>query len=442
MFFQIKSIREEVFTWLDRVQSCLVEMQNLQERKVAVESEVVRKGPGRMALRYQQPVKVSKFACSDYDALSDASEQRENDEFGFLERKGLAYQISVPEMKKLILEHITDFAQMDNALTVKICEQWFEKDYNTVALALKDSKDLAYNFLNAVLAKNEDKIINECEESGFNRPSEKYNELMLLFVEILCHKKYRNKICDYVTRSYFPIGESLKICEEREALEASAILCKRNSDYFKAVELYTRVLVDLGKDIVHTLFTEMFSDMNSKNEHIKKFDEVMTSIVKICDKQSSKMETNTDQVDLWKHALKSMFSIKDRVYHILESEDAEDNGDNLAEEDRENFRKFLNFRHQLFIQQMSEYVNLNKIVSFLEDEGHVMEFEEFKQTFKDKVRQESYTEDILYTAKRLLRRDLQQDSQTLHGYLTCGVYINQRNRCDHCKLKFDYFTNG
>ena len=35
---------------------------------------------------------------------------------------------------------------------------------------------------------------------------------------------------------------------------------------------------------------------------------------------------------------------------------------------------------------MSEYVNLKKIVGFLEEEGHIMEFNEFKQTFKDKVR--------------------------------------------------------
>ena len=36
------------------------------------------------------------------------------------------------------------------------------------------------------------------------------------------------------------------------------------------------------------------------------------------------------------------------------------------------------------IQHMSEYVHLYQIVSFLEDEGHVMEFKEFKQTFQDK----------------------------------------------------------
>ena len=75
----------------------------------------------------------------------------------------------------------------------------------------------------------------------------------------------------------------------------------------------------------------------------------MSNIVKICDKQSSRMTTNTDQVDLWKHALKSMFSIKDRVYKLIsESKDSDSDLDEGSEE-KENFRRFLNLRHQKFI---------------------------------------------------------------------------------------------
>ena len=54
---------------------------------------------------------------------------------------------------------------------------------------------------------------------------------------------------------------------------------------------------------------------------------------------------------------------------------------------------------------MSEYVNLNRVVQYLEEEGHYMEFKEFKQTFEDKVRQESLTEEILLTEKKLLQRE-------------------------------------
>ena len=74
--------------------------------------------------------------------------------------------------------------------------------------------------------------------SGY-RPSQKYVELLLHFVEILCYRKYRSKLVDFVQRSYFPIDESLRICEEKKALEACAVLYRRNQDYGRAIELYT-----------------------------------------------------------------------------------------------------------------------------------------------------------------------------------------------------------
>ena len=58
-------------------------------------------------------------------------------------------------------------------------------------------------------------------------PSIKFSNLLLHFVEILCERKFRTKIVEYVSRSYFPIEECLKICEEKGALEASAVLYKR-----------------------------------------------------------------------------------------------------------------------------------------------------------------------------------------------------------------------
>ena len=116
------------------------------------------------------------------------------------------------------------------------------------------------------------------------RPSKKYVDLILIFVETLCHKRYRSKIVEYVSRQYFPIEESLKICEAKGALEASAVLYKRNSDYFKAIDLYTQVLVQLGLEIIDTLFDILFQEMDKSNEHVQRFDSIMAQMVKICDK--------------------------------------------------------------------------------------------------------------------------------------------------------------
>ena len=53
--------------------------------------------------------------------------------------------------------------------------------------------------------------------------------------------------------------------------------------------------------------------MDRSNEHIQKFDDILGQIIKICDKQSSRI-AKREQEDLWKHALKSIFSIKEKVF--------------------------------------------------------------------------------------------------------------------------------
>ena len=86
---------------------------------------------------------------------------------------------------------------------------------------------------------------------------------------------------------------------------------------------------------------------------------------------------------------------------------------------------------------MSDFINLNKIVSFLEDEGHYMEFNEFKQTFKDKVRGESYTEAILLSTQHLNKREILFESEQLIDYQSQGV-VSKSNRCDGCNLNFNF----
>ena len=141
---------------------------------------------------------------------------------------------------------------------------------------------------------------------------------------------------------------------------------------------------------------------------------------------------------MWKESLAQVFSIKHKVFDILADNDFDDSDSDSqgGNEERENFRRFINSRHQIFIRRMSEYVNLNHIVNVLENQGHFMEYIEFQQTFKDKVRQESHTEEILLTANRLLTQDSRIESNTLHELASQGICITQ-NRCDFCKVKFN-----
>ena len=63
----------------------------------------------------------------------------------------------------------------------------------------------------------------------------------------------------------------------------------------------------------------MFEDMDKSNEHIRRFDEILACVVKICDKQSSRNHTADEEI-LWKHALQCIFSIKESVYKRFQKE--------------------------------------------------------------------------------------------------------------------------
>ena len=84
---------------------------------------------------------------------------------------------------------------MDPEQTVKICDQWFDKDYMRVADELKDHKELAFSFLNTVLLQNESEIMKNYEASVMANSNEgvepKIKELLLRLIEILCDRKLK-----------------------------------------------------------------------------------------------------------------------------------------------------------------------------------------------------------------------------------------------------------
>ena len=153
-----------------------------------------------------------------------------------------------------------------------------------------------------------------------------------------------------------------------------------------------------------------FDDLNTTNKQIVAFNDLLQQIIKICEKHGSRL-SEVECEDLWLHTIQKIFGIKDRVKAIMKSgaDLDSDSGDEDEPEEMENFEKFLVTKNQYFMQRMSEYVNLRRIIQFLEDIGHVMQYKEFKKTFEDKVRTESYFENILHGAMAVITKDLAYD---------------------------------
>lgn len=187
-------------------------------------------------------------------------------------------------MQTLLVSNISDFVAMNPHETVRLCDKWFNRDYILITDQLKDTKELAFSFLNSVLQTHEHAIIAEFENArSLNQTlSAKTKALLLQIVEVFCYKRGRESsltIVDLVGKSYFPIEESLTICEQNGAIEACAVLYKRKGLYSKSIKLYMSAIVKLSVEkLIHTIFVEKnysFMDPFCTNEHMMTFDHLV-----------------------------------------------------------------------------------------------------------------------------------------------------------------------
>ena len=80
---------------------------------------------------------------------------------------------------------------------------------------MHENHDLAFKYLSTLLADKEPEIEKEYNSlmiSGGKLSSRLYNEynhLILRFVRVLCEKKYRSKLAEYVKKKYYPVDECL-----------------------------------------------------------------------------------------------------------------------------------------------------------------------------------------------------------------------------------------
>ena len=136
-------------------------------------------------------------------------------------------------------------------------------DHIGIVDALKDRHDTIYRYLSQLISDREDVIQKEYQtvvmgERG-SRVYTEYKELMVRFVRTLCEKKHKGKLCEYVSKKYFPIEESLQtiyaVVEhssgkkkggDRDTNEALGILYRRQGEYEKAIDLFISVLVELS----------------------------------------------------------------------------------------------------------------------------------------------------------------------------------------------------
>ena len=87
------------------------------------------------------------------------------------------------------------------------------------------------------------------------------------------------------------------------------------------------------------------------------------------------------------------------------------------------------------MMRMAEYVNIDRIINFLEKINQSNTYQEFKPTFEEKVKRETYHENILNNAIDIIEKDIMTDVMQLNTYRVQGV-VTKHLKCDHCNMEF------
>jgi len=78
------------------------------------------------------------------------------------------------------------------------------------------------------------------------------------------------------------------------------------------------------------------------------------------------------------------------------------------------------------MMRMAEYVQLERIINFLEKIGLSNTYQEFQPTFEEKVKRETYHEKILNNATDLINKDIMADTNILNAHRVstkCSKFI-------------------
>jgi hypothetical protein len=133
---------------------------------------------------------------------------------------------------------------------------------------------------------------------------------------------------EYVSREYFPIDDCLAICQEIGIADACAVLLRRKGELKASVSKYIEVLTRLSEDLVVTadcINQDIpFNDPGTKNSNIRRFDEIMTCVIEICDKEGSRRLQEDEAEELWLYSIDKIYQIKKEINDNLDMIDAND----------------------------------------------------------------------------------------------------------------------
>jgi hypothetical protein len=128
-----------------------------------------------------------------------------------------------------------------------------------VTVELQGYREVQFGYVSNLLAQNEERVARCIDDSLLDSEkapeAARYLKYLTTHVRGLCQFN-PDAVPKYVAKSFYPVQDCLKVCQEEGNLQGVAVLLKRSGDHLRAIDCYldlirTRVdLFQLLKEVV------------------------------------------------------------------------------------------------------------------------------------------------------------------------------------------------
>jgi len=305
--------------------------------------------------------------------------------------------------------------------SIDIVENWLEGNHLKIMKIIEKNGELQLNYLNILMQVKEEDMerVLKDDTSYSSSEGEKYKQLMLIYVQLLCAYKKNKALLEFIKRKYAPLNEILSICTSFKNNIAIAYILKSRAEYEKALGTYFRIF--------NEYFEKLIANQN-KEEYIEisltECKEIYEEILDVCNKNAV---VNNKDKKLWFAALEHLYNFWRKVNRIKLSGQRVQNKEFLMQ-----VPKAINEFIKELLYIMVQYLSVEDIMQTITEQLVEMNIETLREIFSSIIISFMHQERILDSAVKLQLNCLIKEIQKKVKFASKGMSI-KGVVCSGCK---------
>ena len=350
--------------------------------------------------------------CLDIFLTNDKVYDKEQQMFLFIDKfMSKSIKSELQNYRNELIKRIDKLVDINVDKSLNISLKWLNDEQLKIIdkIPVKDGKKLEYIDKYLKYYNN----ISNSSDSEENKivKNKNFDKILITQIDILAKL---NKIDDIIklvkNDSSYINEECLKICLKYNITEAAIFIYMKQEKYIKALDLCESELSKILDDLI-----KLFPDKNpeTKNEIIKKYDELINQIILIC-KEEDKEKTWFDTFDFLFNKLK-----------MFNSYEAKDNKN--IDEIKSKISNDINN----LILSMYSHINIKNFLEKINKKTEIFEFKSLNNILDNFIKEQSMFQNILSKAISLLDYSLDDNFKKKKKLLNKGIFY-EMSKCNFC----------